>query len=170
MSAARHNEGREIVSLPRTPHQLAVVRTRCRQMVTKRAFASAGAMLVPVPGIDIAADVALLTQLIPAINYEFGLTPDQIERLSARRKVLVYRAVVAFGGMMVGRVVTRELVLKALATVGMRITTRTAARFVPIAGTALSAGISFGAMKLVGESHIRDCERVVRRLMEDEEA
>jgi hypothetical protein len=166
--SAPERTGREIVALPRTPHQLDVVRTRCRQMVTKRAFASAGAMLVPVPGLDIAADVALLTQLIPAINYEFGLTHEQIERLSPRRKVLVYRAVVAFGGMMVGRVVTRELVLKALATVGMRITAKTAARFVPIAGTALSSAISFGAMKLVGESHIRDCERVVRKLIEDE--
>jgi hypothetical protein len=41
---------------------------------------------------------------------------------------------------------------------------------VPFAGTAVSAGISFGAMKLVGESHIRDCERVVRKLMEEEAA
>lgn len=163
------SDGREIIALPRTPHQLEAVRLRCRRMVTRRAFASAGAMLVPIPGLDIAADVALLTQLIPAVNYEFGLTPEQIERLAPRRKVLVYRAVVAFGGVMVGRVVTRELVLKALATVGMRVTAKTAARFVPIAGQAVSASISFGAMKLVGESHIRDCERVVRKLMEEED-
>jgi hypothetical protein len=160
--------GRDLIALPRTPYQLAAVRRRCKTMVTRRAFASAGAMLVPIPGLDIAADVALLTQLVPAINYEFGLTPDQIERLSPRGKVLVYRAIVAFGGMMVGRVVTRELVLKSLATVGVRITARSAARFVPIAGQAVSAGISFGAMKLVGESHIRDCERVVLSLMEGE--
>ena len=63
-------------------------------------------------------------------------------------------------------VVTRELVLKSLATLGVRITARSAARFVPIAGQAVSAGISFGAMKLVGESHVRDCERVVLSLME----
>ncbi len=163
------SEGREIISLPRTPHQLHAVRQRCRQMVTRRALASAGAILVPIPGLDIAADIALLTQLIPAINYEFGLTPDQIDRLSPRRKVLVYRAVVAFGGLMVGRVVTRELVLKSLATVGMRISAKSAARFVPIAGQALSASISFGAMKVVGASHIRDCERVVQKLMDEED-
>lgn len=161
--------GRNLVALPRTPHQIAAVKRRCKTMVSRRAFASAGAVLVPIPGIDIAADVAMLTQLIPAINYEFGLTPDQIERLSPKRKVLVYRAVVAFGGMMVGRIVTRELVMKTLATVGMRVTTKTAARFVPIAGQAMAAGISFGAMKLVGESHIRDCERVVESLMREED-
>ena len=49
---------------------------------------SAGAELVPVPlpGLDVAADVALLTQLIPAINREFGLTPAQIEALSPTTK------------------------------------------------------------------------------------
>jgi hypothetical protein len=167
--SAHERTGREIIALPRTPHQLAAVKRRCRQMVTRRAFASAGAMLVPVPGLDIAADVALLTQLIPAINYEFGLTPDQIERLSPKKKVLVYRAVVAFGGLMVGRVVTRELVLKALAKVGMRITAKSAARLVPLAGQALASAISFGAMRLVGESHIRDCERVVLRLIAEED-
>lgn len=138
-------------------------------MVTKRALASAAAVIVPLPGADIAADVALLTQLIPAINQEFGLTPAQIEHLSPARKALVYRAVVAFGGLMVGRVVTRDLVLKALTTVGMRVTAKTAAKFVPLAGQALSAGLSFGAMKFVGESHIRDCERVAVALMEEHE-
>jgi hypothetical protein len=161
--------GHDLVAIPATARQLDAVRRRCKQMVTRRAFISAGAVLVPVPGADIAADVALLTELIPAINYEFGLTPEQIGRLAPKKKVIVYRAIVAFGGMMVGRVVTRELILKALATVGMRVTTKTAARFVPIAGQALSAGISFGAMKLVGEAHIRDCERVARSLMEASE-
>ena len=162
--------GRELIALPRTPEQIAAVKRHCKAMVTKRAYASAGAVLVPIPGIDVAADIAMLTQLVPAINYEFGLTPEQIEHLSPQRKVLVYRAIVAFGGMMVGRVITRELVLKTFATVGMRVTTKTAARFVPLAGQALSAGISFGAMKLVGEAHVRDCERVVASLMQDDAA
>src|SRR5262245_16000629 len=99
------------------------------------------------------------------MNSEFGLTPGQIEELSPRMKVLVYRAVVAFGGAMVGRLITRDLVLQALAIVGMRVTTKTAARFVPIAGQAVSAGLSYGAMRLVGESHIRDCRRVVEEVL-----
>jgi hypothetical protein len=155
----------EVIRLPRSAAELDAVIRRCRKMVTKRAFASAGAVLVPLPGLDLAADLALLTQLIPAINREFGLTPDEIERLSPRIKVLVYRAVVAFGGAMVGRVITRDLILQALATVGMRITTKTAAKFVPIAGQAVSAGLSFTAMRLVGEMHIRDCRRVIEAVL-----
>lgn len=157
----------DVIRIPRSPLELDEATRRARRMVTKRALASAGAVLVPIPGLDIAADIALLTQLIPAINREFGLTQDQIERLNPRLKALVYRAIVAFGGAMVGRVVTRELVMQALATVGMRITTKTAARFVPVAGQALSAGVSFSAMKLVGEYHVRDCRRVIEALMQD---
>jgi hypothetical protein len=156
--------GTEVIRLPRSAAELDAVVARSRKMVTRRALASAGAVLVPLPGIDIAADMALLTELIPAINREFGLTPDQIDELSPRIKVLVYKAIVAFGGAMVGRVITRDLILQALVKVGMRVTTKTAARLVPVAGQAVSAGLSFTAMRLVGESHIRDCRRVIEAI------
>jgi hypothetical protein len=155
----------EIIRLPRSPIELDAVARRCRKMVTRRALASAGAVVVPLPGVDIAADVVLLSELIPAINREFGLTPEQIESLNPKVKAHVYKAIVAFGGAMVGRVVTRELVLRALAVVGMRISAKTAAKLVPFAGQAISAGLSFTAMRLVGESHIRDCRRVIEALL-----
>jgi hypothetical protein len=158
----------EVIRLPRSHAELDEVVRRCRGMVTRRALASAGAVLVPLPGVDLAADIALLTQLIPAVNREFGLTPGQIDELSPRMKVLVYKAVVAFGGAMVGRLITRDLVLQALAIVGMRVTTKTAARLVPIAGQALSAGLSYSAMRLVGESHIRDCRRVIEEVLAEQ--
>jgi hypothetical protein len=119
------------------------------------------------PGLDIAADVALLTQLIPAINREFGLTPEQIEALSPAMKVLVYKTIVAFGGAMVGRLITRDLIMQALVKVGMRVTTKTAARLVPIAGQAVSAGLSYSAMRFVGAAHIRDCRRVIEAIHAD---
>jgi hypothetical protein len=158
----------EVIRLPRSHAELDEVVRRCRGMVTRRALASAGAVLVPLPGVDLAADIALLTRLIPAVNREFGLTPGQIDELSPRMKVLVYKAVVAFGGAMVGRLITRDLVLQALAIVGMRVTTKTAARLVPIAGQALSAGLSYSAMRLVGESHIRDCRRVIEEVLAEQ--
>src|SRR5207344_1852712 len=133
----------EVIRLPRSHVELDEVVRRCRKMVNRRALASAGAVLVPLPGLDLAADVALLTQLIPAVNREFGLTPDQIEDLSPRLRVLVYKAIVAFGGAMVGRLITRDLLLQALTVVGMRVTAKTAAKLVPIAGQAVSAGLSF---------------------------
>ena len=40
--------------------ELDAVRLRCKNMVKKRALASSGMVLVPLPGVEIAADVGLL--------------------------------------------------------------------------------------------------------------
>ena len=151
----------ELIALPTTPRQIDSVRARCRKLVGRNALMSAGAVLVPLPGLDFAADVTLLSNLIPRINYEFGLTPEQIEKLNPDRRALVYKAVVAFGGAMIGKLVTRELIFEALKLVGARVTAKQAAKYVPIAGQALAAGLSWGAMSYVGRAHIEDCVRVV---------
>jgi hypothetical protein len=150
------------LTIPGNEATLDAIGRRCRAMVTKRALMSAGAMFVPIPGLDIAADVALLVKLIDEINREFGFTPAQIDALAGNRRVFVYKTISAFGGAMVGRAVTPALVMRALATVGVRVSTASAARFVPIAGQAIAAGLSYAAMRYVGLAHIRDCERVWR--------
>ncbi len=113
------------------------------------------------PGIDLAADVALLAQLVSEVNREFGLAPEQIEQLQPASRLVVYRAVAAFGGAMIGRVVTHQLVADALRSVGLRLGAKTVTRFVPLAGQALAAGMAYAAMRYVGRSHIDDCVRVV---------
>ena len=49
--------------------------------------------------------------------------------------------------------------------VGARYASKSLLRFVPFAGQIAAAGISFGAMKLVGNSHIDDCYETVRRTL-----
>ncbi len=147
--------------LPNTRRDIEAVTLRCRALLRKRALVSAGAALVPIPGLDIATDVGLLVKLITEINAEFGLTPEQIERLNVARRLRVYRGIVAFGGAMVGKTVTQALVVNTLRVVGARVTGKQVARYIPIAGQALAAGLAFAAMKYVGEQHIQACRRVV---------
>ncbi|MDH4060638.1 MAG: hypothetical protein OEU94_07480 [Aquincola sp.] len=136
----------------------------CRRLVTKRALLAAGVAMVPVPGIDWVTDVGVLVRVLPEINRAFGLTPEQVERLSPERKVVVYKAVSAGAGMLVGRIVTRELVIQLVKMVGVRLTTQQAAKYVPIAGQAVSAALTFSALKYVCEQHIRQCMSVARQL------
>ena len=121
--------------------------------------------IVPIPGLDIAADLVLLKRLIEEINTAFGLTPAQIERLSAPTRVLVYKAIVGFGGAMVGRALSKEIIVRALSVVGMRISMKQAAKYVPFAGQAVSAVLSYTAMKIVANQHIRDCARVAAEVI-----
>jgi hypothetical protein len=151
----------ELLVLPRTPIELDAAIKRSKALVTKRAALASAATLVPLPGLDIAVDIAAVMRLIPAINQEFGLTPEQIERLSPGRQLLVYKSMVAIGGMMIGKLVTKEIAVEVLKTVGVRMTTKQISKYVPVAGQALSVALGFGAMKYVGHQHIKDCRRVV---------
>src|SRR5277367_4041010 len=102
------------VVVPGSDNEIDVVVRHCRRMVSRRAMVAAGVAVVPIPGVDWVTDVAILMRLIPDINHAFGLTPQQVERLSPDRRVVVYKAISATGGLLVGRLVTREVVVQAL--------------------------------------------------------
>jgi uncharacterized protein (DUF697 family) len=150
--------------VPDTPRRIEDVAARCRRLVTKRALFGAGVAMVPLPGVDWLTDVALLLKLIPEINRAFGLSPEQVARLSPDRRIVVYKAISAGGSLLIGRLVTREVVMTMLKMVGVRLTTQQAAKYVPLAGQAVSALLTFSALKYVCEQHIRQCMEVSRLL------
>ncbi|MGA2549039.1 MAG: hypothetical protein ABSF50_02735 [Burkholderiaceae bacterium] len=152
--------------LPSSLAELDEVKRRCRSMVTRRASLSAGVAVVPVPGLDIGTDVMILMRLLPKINREFGLSPEQIAELDAETKKIVMVLASAAGSELIGRIISKELVVKVLKKFGMRIATGTVSKVIPVVGQALSASISFGAMKMLGNAHIEDCYLVARRALE----
>ena len=143
---------------------LQAVAARCRKKVSKRALLAAGVAMVPLPGLDWATDLGILMRLLPQISAEFGLTPEQVERLSPDRRIVVYKVISATGGMLVGKLITRELVLSLVKMVGVRLTTQQAAKFVPLAGQAVSAALTYSALRYVCEQHIQQCLAVARQL------
>ena len=147
------------------PTGIDAVAQRCRRLATQRALLAAGVAMVPVPGLDWLTDVGVLVKLLPDINRAFGLAPEQIERLAPERRLVVYKAISAGSGLLVGKLVTRELVLNVLKMVGVRLTTQQVAKYVPIAGQAVSAALTYGALKYVCEQHIQQCIAVRRQLL-----
>lgn len=154
----------EWMLVPESPAQIDAVAKHCRRLVTRRALVGAGVAMVPVPGIDWVTDIGILMKLIPEINRAFGLTPEQVERLSPDRRLVVYKAITAGGSLLLGRLITRELVMHVLKLVGVRLTTQQAAKYVPVAGQAVSALLTFSALRYVCEQHIRQCMDVSRQL------
>lgn len=148
--------------LPDVPEHLRPAVLRARRLLHRRALAAGVAGALPVPGLDWAVDAALLTRLIPRISAEFGLLPDQIDRLDPHAQERVRKAVAMVGTVLIGRLVTQDLVLRAAQTVGLRMTAAQAARFVPLAGQAASAVMGYAALRYIGEQHIRDCVRVAQ--------
>ncbi len=167
MTAATHASDAQSVDwdvLPAEGNDLQAVAERCRKMVRRRALLAAGVAMVPLPGLDWLTDVGVLVNVLPQINAAFGLSPAQIERLAPDRRIVVYKAVSAGGGMLIGKIVTRELVMTMLRLVGVRLTTQQAAKFVPVAGQAVSAALTYSALRYVCEQHIRQCIEVARQL------
>ena len=136
-------------------------------MVLRRAATSAGASVIPLPGLDIAADVGLLMKLLPAINRKFGLTPEQIEKLDPERRLVVYALISRGGKSLVGRAITKKVVLLALKRVGVRMTAKQAAKYLPFAGQIASAMLGFGAMMYIGTSHIDECYLIAKAAIDD---
>lgn len=135
---------------------------RSRKLLHRRALVAAAASAVPVPGLDWAVDAALLSRLLPQINAEFGLSAQQIDQLDPHKREQVQKAVGLVGSVLIGKLVTRELVLRATQTVGVRLTTKQAAKYVPLAGQAVAATIGYATLRYLGEQHLRDCVRVVQ--------
>lgn len=135
---------------------------RSRKLLNKRALVAAAAGAVPVPGLDWAVDAALLSRLIPQINREFGLTPAQLDKLDPKTRDQVQKAVAMVGSVLIGKLVTRELVLRAAKMIGVRLTAAQAAKFVPLAGQAISALAGYAAIRYMGEEHMKDCVRVAK--------
>lgn len=135
---------------------------RSRRMLNKRALVAGLASAVPVPGLDWAVDAALLSKLLPKINAEFGLSAQQLDRLDPTQRDRVQKAIAMTGTVLVGKLITKDLVLKAAKMIGVRLTAIQAAKFVPLAGQAVSAVVGYAAIRYLGEQHIKDCVRVAQ--------
>lgn len=140
---------------------LAAAQTRARKLIARRALVAAAAGAVPLPGLDWAVDAALLSKLIPQINEEFGLAPHQIAKLPEHQRERVQTAIALVGGALLGKLISKSLIMSAMKAVGVRLTAAQAAKFVPLAGQAASAALNYAALRWLGEQHIKDCLRVV---------
>ena len=136
---------------------------RSHKLLHRRALMAAVAGTVPVPGLDWAVDAALLSRLIPLINTEFGLSPQQLDQLTPHKREQVQKAVSMVGSVLIGKFITRELVLRATQAIGLRMSARQAAKFVPLAGQAVSAALGYATLRYLGEQHLRDCVRVIQQ-------
>ncbi len=133
-------------------------------MARRRALLAAANSLIPVPGIDLATDLALMTRVIARINEHFGLSEAQLGRLSSQRQALVYRLLANAGGTLAARLTTPLLVGRIVRLVGIRLTAMEAARLVPVAGQLVAAGIGYWSVNTVAMRHIAHCERIVAEL------
>jgi len=140
------------------------VRQQCRKLVRNKALRAAGMSALPIPGVDLVSDLTMFANVVEEVNLAFGLTPAQIERLQPRFKIIAYQAIGSIGGMLVGKFVTRELVMQVLKRSGAKLAAKSATKIVPIAGSVAAAAIGFVLFRQMGYQHVEACARVAREI------
>ncbi|WP_198119032.1 hypothetical protein [Massilia rhizosphaerae] len=164
MFKKRKDKSEEPALLPVSGDDIERVRERCRGIVRKRAAFSAGVSVIPVPGVDVVADLSSFAVMVEEINRAFGLSPEQIDRLQPHMRIAAYQAVAALGGTLVGKIVTKELVLKLLRKSGAKLAAKSTAKIVPLAGQVASAVLGFALFRQMGYQHVEACTRVAREV------
>ena len=150
-------------SMPADQQALDRAIEKSRAKLHRRALMGGAVSAVPIPGLDWAVDAAILSKLLPDISHEFGLSPEQIDALDPALREQVQKAVALVGSMVIGKLLSRQLILRLARTVGVRMGTKQVAKFIPFAGQAIAAGIGYGALRYIGQRHINDCVRVVQQ-------
>lgn len=153
------------IMIPKNMKELNQAYEDSKKIATKAATASAVGGLSPVPGTDIAVDIPVLLSALNKINRRFGLTPEQIDTYDEKIKLAIYEALKKVGASLAGKYITKELIIAILKRLGIRVTARQLAKFLPIIGQIVSAGISFTAMKMVLNGHINECYKVCEEII-----
>lgn len=155
---------REAPSMGHMPSDAAALQQavqRSRRKLHRRALLGGAASAVPIPGLDWAVDAAILSKLLPDISHEFGLSPEQIDALEPSMREHVEKAVSMVGSVLIGKLLTRQMILRLARSVGVRMGTKQFAKFVPFAGQAIAAVVGYGVLRYLGQRHIQDCVQVV---------
>lgn len=131
------------------------IRRECQAMAKSRAKISAGVAIIPIPFLDVAVDVGMLTKLLPQISERFGL--EDKDTAEAREKNIKDK-VLAVGGL----VASRGLVNKTIQGFGGRIIGKQVAKYIPLGGQIVASSIGYMIFKKITFDHIEECYRVAK--------
>ncbi len=66
-----------------------------------------------------------------------------------------------------GKYITKELIITILKRLGIRITAKQIAKYLPVIVQVISGVISFGAMKYIINLHINECYEVCKEILKN---
>jgi uncharacterized protein (DUF697 family) len=134
-----------------------------KQRMGRKALWGSAAALIPLPFIDLAVDVALLSNMLSDIHEAFGLSPAQLEALDPGKRHRTFAAIQWVGNRAIGQLVTQAVVKRIITTAGVKLTAGQMSKAVPIAGQIASAALNYGTLRHIVYVHIDDCVKVLKQ-------
>lgn len=141
-------------------------RDAAKRIVGIYAGLAAANALNPIPGLDVGVDLGLLTTMSRHVISTYGLRPEQIELLKsqAQMRTVVYKGIQQIAEQFTPYL-TEKFVASALRRLGMEVAVRNSAKWVPVVGTMVSAGVGYHLANRFGEQLIGDCEKAARAIL-----
>lgn len=131
------------------------IRHECQNLAKQRAKISAGAAVIPVPFLDVAVDVVMLSKLLPQITERFGLSDEQTE---SQREENIKERIIAMGSL----VVTRGVVNKTIQGFGGRFIGKQVSKYIPMGGSMVAATLGYMIFKKIAFDHINECYNIAK--------
>jgi uncharacterized protein (DUF697 family) len=121
----------------------------------------------PIPGVDIAADIAIVLNMNSWILKCYKLDAETLERIYGKsltgmpsRASIVARRMISYG--------TGEFVKAALRRQLGRMSGKELAKWVPVVGQLAAAGVGYGLVHWMGQETVANCEQAVRDIIFDQ--
>ncbi len=150
--------------------ELERVRGECLGLVRQRARIAALIAIVPVPGLDVAADARLLARLLPEITERFGLSPEKIRQMpTAQREQAAWQMRSRRPGF-AGQVASPVLLRRRLGGQFGRLLFTQVAKFIPLTGSAVAGWLGYAVVARVARRYIDDCHEVATMLWREQGA
>lgn len=137
---------------------LARKKALCEQRISLAAKTSALNALNPLPGVDVAVDLAVVFNLFEYIRNVFGFSQDVIEKshlpINFANNIL--------------KGLTKDGIVSLLKTYATKIGVKETSKWIPVVGQAVAAMLGFGIVKYAGDDYMKDCYEAAKELMERE--
>lgn len=134
-----------------------------KKRLSRKALWGSASSLIPLPLIDLAVDVALLSNMLTDIHQTFGLTPAQLDAMDTGKRHKTFAAIQWVGNRAIGQFVTAAVIKRLIAGAGIKLTAGQLTKVVPIAGQIASAALNYGTLRHIVNMHIDDCVKVLKQ-------
>ena len=142
--------------------ELENIKKDCQSTIKRYAMASAATSVLPLPGIDIAADLTVIYKMFSVIKENYGLdmvNPSTLEHYGALAPLV--RSVFNF--------VTKDGIMKLVAHYAPKyIGKKYAAKYVPIIGQGVAAVAGYKLATFLGKKYSDDCYKLCVKILKNQ--
>ena len=134
----------------------------CENYVSLAAYSAAANAINPIPGVDISVDLSILMKLFYEIRECYGLDSEALNTLQKS----TIPAVSQLANNII-KYISKEGLLMLLKKYAGRQAAKSFSKYIPFIGQAIAAGAGYYITLNAGESYLKDCHDLAKKIIEE---